>query len=45
MIRDYWVAFDSINFTVPGLIQFLSWFTGGGYNNPVPVGLYGVYIN
>ena len=34
---DYWVAFDSINFTVP-TYSVLSWFTGGGYNNPVPVG-------
>ena len=34
---DYWVAFDSINFTVPTW-SVLSWFTGGGYNNPVPVG-------
>ena len=34
---DYWVAFDSIHFTVP-TYSVLSWFTGGGYNNPVPVG-------
>ena len=34
---DYWVAFDSINFTVPTW-SVLSWFTGGGYNNLVPVG-------
>ena len=34
---DYWVAFDSINFIVPTW-SVLSWFTGGGYNNPVPVG-------
>ena len=34
---DYWVAFDSINFTVP-TYSVLSWFTGGGYNNPVTVG-------
>lgn len=34
---DYWVAFDSISFTVP-TYSFLGWFTGGGYNNPVPVG-------
>ena len=34
---DYCVAFDSINFTVP-TYSVLSWFTGGGYNNPVPVG-------
>jgi len=33
---DYWVAFDSINFTVP-TYSFLGWFTGGGFNNPVPV--------
>ena len=34
---DYWVAFDTIHFTVP-TYSVLSWFTGGGYNNPVPVG-------
>jgi hypothetical protein len=34
---DYWVAFDSIQFTVP-TYSVLSWFTGGGFNNPVPVG-------
>ena len=34
---DYWVAFDSIHFKVP-TYSVLSWFTGGGYNNPVPVG-------
>ena len=34
---DYWVAFDSISFTVP-TYSFLGWFTGGGYNNPFPVG-------
>jgi len=34
---DYWVAFDSIHFTVPTW-SVLSWFTGGGFNNPVPVG-------
>tara|TARA_B100000287_G_scaffold259209_1_gene243756 strand:+ start:72 stop:719 length:648 start_codon:yes stop_codon:yes gene_type:complete len=34
---DYWIAFDSITFTVP-TYSVLSWFTGGGYNNPVPVG-------
>jgi hypothetical protein len=34
---DYWIAFDSITFTVPTW-SVLSWFTGGGFNNPVPVG-------
>lgn len=34
---DYWVAFDSIHFIVP-TYSVLSWFTGGGFNNPVPVG-------
>lgn len=34
---DYWVAFDSIHFIVPTW-SVLSWFTGGGFNNPVPVG-------
>ena len=34
---DYWVAFDTIKFTVP-TYSFLGWFTGGGFNNPVPVG-------
>ena len=34
---DYWIVFDSLTFTVPTW-SVLSWFTGGGYNNPVPVG-------
>ena len=34
---DYWVAFDSIHFIVP-TYSVLSWFTGGGFNNPIPVG-------
>tara|TARA_B100001094_G_scaffold72416_1_gene68596 strand:+ start:637 stop:1284 length:648 start_codon:yes stop_codon:yes gene_type:complete len=33
---DYWVAFNNITFTVP-TYSFLGWFTGGGFNNPVPI--------
>jgi hypothetical protein len=34
---DYWIAVDSIRFKVP-IYSVLSWFTGGGYNNPIPIG-------
>jgi hypothetical protein len=34
---DYWIAINSIKFTIP-IYSVLSWFTGGGYNNPIPVG-------
>tara|TARA_Y100000592_G_scaffold32878_1_gene52216 strand:+ start:252 stop:899 length:648 start_codon:yes stop_codon:yes gene_type:complete len=34
---DYWVAFDSISFTVP-TYSVLSWFTGGNWDNPIPIG-------
>lgn len=34
---DYWVWRDNIQFTVP-LYSVLGFFTGGGYNNPIPVG-------
>ena len=34
---DYWIAINSIRFTIP-IYSVLSWFTGGGYNNPIPVG-------
>jgi hypothetical protein len=36
---DYWVAFNNITFTVP-TYSFLGWFTGGGFNNPVPIDEY-----
>jgi len=34
---DYWVWINNFQFTVP-LYSFLGYFTGGGYNNPIPVG-------
>lgn len=34
---DYWVWIDNIQFTVP-LYSVLGFFTGGGYNSPIPVG-------
>ena len=34
---DYWVAFDSIQFTVP-MYSVLSWFSNGDWNNLIPVG-------
>lgn len=34
---DYWIAFDSLSFTIP-TYSVLSWFTDGEFNNPVPVG-------
>ncbi|MBN4070677.1 hypothetical protein JYT76_03240 [Olleya sp. AH-315-F22] len=34
---NYWVAFDSITFTVP-MYSFLSWFSDGEFNNPIPIG-------
>ena len=36
---DYWVALDNLRFTVPTYSVF-SWFTGGGFNNPIPIGRY-----
>ena len=34
---DYWVWINSITFTIP-IYSVLSWYTGGAYNNPIPVG-------
>ena len=34
---DYWIAIDSIRFTLP-IYSVLSWFTNGDYNNPINVG-------
>jgi hypothetical protein len=34
---DYWVAFDTIQFTVP-TYSVLSWFSNGDYNNLIPIG-------
>jgi hypothetical protein len=34
---DYWIALNNLRFTVP-TYSVLSWFTGGGFNNPIPVG-------
>tara|TARA_B110000211_G_scaffold144819_1_gene165249 strand:- start:106 stop:753 length:648 start_codon:yes stop_codon:yes gene_type:complete len=34
---DYWVAIDSIRFTLP-IYSVLSWFTNGDYNNPINIG-------
>jgi len=34
---DYWVWIDGITFTVP-LYSVLGYFTGGGFNNPIPLG-------
>jgi hypothetical protein len=34
---DYWIAIDSIRFTVP-IYSVLSWFTGGEYDNPISIG-------
>lgn len=34
---NYWVWINGISFTVP-LYSVLGYFTGGGYNNPIPVG-------
>ena len=34
---DYWIAFDSLSFTIP-TYSVLSWFTDGEFNNPIPVG-------
>jgi hypothetical protein len=34
---DYWVWINNFQFTVP-LYSFLGYFTGGGYNDPIPVG-------
>ena len=34
---DYWVWIHNFQFTVP-LYSFLGYFTGGGFNNPIPVG-------
>ena len=36
-VSDYWVWINGITFTVP-LYSVLGYFTGGGYNNPIPVG-------
>ena len=34
---NYWVWINGITFTVP-LYSVLGYFTGGGYNNPIPIG-------
>ena len=34
---DYWVWINGITFTVP-LYSVLGYFTGGGFNNPIPIG-------
>lgn len=34
---DYWVWINNFQFTVP-LYSFLGYFTGGGFNTPIPVG-------
>lgn len=34
---DYWIAIDSIRFTLP-IYSVLSWFTNGDYNNPINIG-------
>jgi len=34
---DYWIALDNLRFTVP-TYSVLSWFTGGGFDNPIPIG-------
>ena len=34
---NYWVWIENITFTVP-LYSVLSYFTGGGFNNPIPIG-------
>jgi hypothetical protein len=34
---DYWVAFDSITFTIP-VYSFLSWFTDEEFENPISIG-------
>ena len=34
---NYWIAFDKISFRTP-YYTYLGWFTGGGFNNPIPVG-------
>jgi hypothetical protein len=34
---DYWIAFNSITFKVP-TYSVLSWFTGGGFRNPISIG-------
>ena len=34
---NYWVWINGISFTVP-LYSVLGYFTGGGYNNPIPIG-------
>jgi hypothetical protein len=34
---NYWIWVNNIKFTVP-LYNVLGYFTGGGYNNPIPVG-------
>ena len=34
---DYWIAFDSLTFTVP-MYSVLSWFSNGNWGNLIPVG-------
>jgi len=34
---DYWIWVNGITFTVP-LYSVLGYFTGGGFNNPIPIG-------
>lgn len=34
---DYWVWLNNLQFTVP-LYSFLGYFTGGGFNTPIPIG-------
>tara|TARA_B110000858_G_scaffold139062_1_gene157916 strand:+ start:44 stop:736 length:693 start_codon:yes stop_codon:yes gene_type:complete len=36
---DYFIAFDSLRFTIP-TFSYLGWFTDGSLNNPVPMGNY-----
>lgn len=36
---NYWVAFDSITFTIP-VYSFLSWFTDEEFNSPISIGNY-----
>jgi len=34
---DYWIAFDSLSFTIP-IYSVLSWFTNGDWDNLIPIG-------
>ena len=34
---NYWITFDTISFRTPSY-SYLGWFTGGGVNDPIPVG-------